>query len=79
MYLTNYTADKVKLAYTFVEHLRHNWRKLTDDKKDELLREISDLVNVTLVEQRYESKMNTQEVEKYVKRNKATRRAKLGA
>jgi len=57
MYLTNYTADKVKLAYTFVEHLRHNWRRLSDDKRDELLREISELTNVTLVVQNYESKL----------------------
>lgn len=67
MYLSNYTADKVRLAYTFVEHLRVNWRRLDDSKKDELLREISDLINVTLVEQKYESKMNSQRIPRYVK------------
>lgn len=74
MYLTNHTADKVKLAYTFVEHLRHNWRKLSDDKKDELLREISNLTNLQLVEVKYESKINNNDDH----RTKAIRRAELG-
>lgn len=74
MYLTNHTADKVKLANTFVEHLRHNWRKLSDDKKDELLREISNLTNLQLVEVKYESKINNEDDQ----RTKAIRRAELG-
>jgi len=41
MYLTNYTADKVKVAYTFAEHLRHNWRMLSEEKKLELVNEIT--------------------------------------
>lgn len=59
MYLTNHTADKVKLAYMYVEHLRHNWRKLDDTSKDSLIKEISDLLNIQFIEQRFESKLNT--------------------
>lgn len=59
MYLTNHTADKVKLAYMYVEHLRHNWRKLDDTSKDNLIKEISDLLNIQFIEQRFESKLNT--------------------
>lgn len=76
MYLTNYTADKVKLAYTFAEHLRHNWRMLDDVKKDELLNEITRLLNVDFVETRIESKLD--KIASNGKYNKTTRRAKLG-
>lgn len=76
MYLTNHTADKVKLAYMYVEHLRHNWRKLDDTKKDQLIKEISDLLNIQFIEQRFESKINnTLDNEPYYK---AIRRAELG-
>lgn len=75
MFLTNYTADKVKLAYTFAEHLRHNWRMLDDGKKDELLNEITRLLNVDFVETTIESKLDKIESNgKY----KASRRPKLG-
>lgn len=76
MYLTNYTADRAKLAYTFAEHLRHNWRVLSDDKKDELLKEITDLLNVQLIEQKYESRID--KIESDGTYDKALRRAKLG-
>lgn len=76
MYLTNYTADRVKLAYTFAEHLRHNWRLLSDGKRDELLKEIAELTNVQFIEQQYESRIDkTQSDGTY---DKALRRAKLG-
>ena len=75
MFLTNYTADKVKLAYTFAEHLRHNWRMLDDVKKDEILNEITRLLNVDFVETRIESKLDKIKSDgKY----KASRRPKLG-
>jgi hypothetical protein len=76
MYLTNYTADKVKLAYTFAEHLRHNWRMLDDGKKDELLNEITRLLNVDFVETRIESKLD--KIASNGKYNKTPRRPKLG-
>jgi hypothetical protein len=76
MYLTNYTADKVKLAYTFAEHLRHNWRMLDDGKKDELLNEITRLLNVDFVETRIESKLD--KIASNGKYNKTSRRPKLG-
>ena len=76
MYLTNYTADRVKLAYTFAEHLRHNWRLLSDSKKDELLKEITGLLDVRLIEQQYESRID--KIESDGTYNKALRRAKLG-
>jgi hypothetical protein len=76
MYLTNYTADKVKLAYTFAEHLRHNWRMLDDGKKDELLNEITRLLNVDFVETRIESKID--KIASNGKYNKTPRRPKLG-
>ena len=74
MYLTNYTADKVTVAYTFIEHLRHNWRKLDDEAKDNLLKEISDLLNIQFSQQSFESKINA----KNEQADKTTRRAKLG-
>jgi len=74
MYLTNYTADKVKLAYTFVEHLRLNWRMLSEEKKLELVNEITSLLNVQFIEQRYESKINVSNEQA----DKTTRRSKLG-
>lgn len=58
MYLSNYTADRCKLAFMYVENLRHNWRNLDAKRKDQLLNEISNLLNVQLVEERYESKIN---------------------
>ena len=76
MYLTNYTADRVRLAYTFAEHLRHNWRELSDSKRDELLKEITELTNVRLIEQQYESKID--KIESDGTFDKALRRAKLG-
>lgn len=42
----------------YVENLRHNWRNLDEKRKDQLLNEISNLLNVQLVEERYESKLN---------------------
>lgn len=59
MYLSNHTADKVKLAYMYVEHLRLNWRKLDIPARDQLLKQISDLLNIQFIEERYESKINT--------------------
>ena len=76
MYLTNYTADRVKLAYTFAEHLRHNWRVLSDSKSDALLKEITDLTNVQFIEQQYESRID--KIESDGTYDKALRRAKLG-
>ena len=76
MYLTNYTADRVKLAYTFAEHLRHNWRQLSDSKRYELLKEITELTNVQFIEQQYESRID--KIESDGTYDKALRRAKLG-
>ncbi len=76
MYLTNYTADRVKLAYTFAEHLRHNWRVLSDSKKDELLKEITGLLDVRIIEEKYESRID--KIESDGTYDKALRRAKLG-
>jgi hypothetical protein len=76
MYLTNYTADRVRLAYTFAEHLRHNWRMLSDSKRDELLKEITDLINVQLIEQQYESRID--KIESDGTYDKALRWAELG-
>ena len=76
MYLTNYTADRVKLAYTFAEHLRHNWRVLTDSKKAELLKEITGLLDVQFIEQQYESRID--KIKSDGTYDKALRRAKLG-
>lgn len=76
MYLTNYTADRVKLAYTFAEHLRHNWRVLSDSKKDELLKEITGLLDVQIIEEKYESRID--KIQSDGTYDKALRRAKLG-
>ena len=76
MYLTNYTADRVKLAYTFAEHLRHNWRVLSDGKRDELLKEITELINVQFIEQQYESRIG--KIKSDGTYDKALRRAELG-
>jgi len=76
MYLTNYTADRVKLAYTFAEHLRHNWRVLSDSKKDELLKEITGLLDVRIIEEKYESRID--KIKSDGTYDKALRRAKLG-
>ena len=76
MYLTNYTADRVKLAYTFAEHLRHNWRLLSDSKKDELLKEITGLLDVRLIEEKYESRID--KIQSDGTYDKALRRAELG-
>ncbi len=76
MYLTNYTADRVKLAYTFVEHLRHNWRQLSDSKRDALLKEIAELTNVQFIEQQYESRID--KIQSDGTYDKALRRAELG-
>ena len=56
-YVTNYTTDKVRLAYMYVEHLRHNWRELDDTKKQKLLQQISELTNVDFIVEQYESKL----------------------
>jgi len=77
MYLTNYTADKVKLAHTFVEHLRYNWRKLDDGAKEKLLKEISDLLNIQFTEQSFESKLD--KIEPNEEYYKAIRRARVAA
>ena len=76
MYLTNYTADRVKLAYTFAEHLRHKWRVLSDSKKDELLKEITGLLDVRIIEEKYESRID--KIKSDGTYDKALRRAKLG-
>lgn len=42
----------------YVEHLRLNWRKLDIPARDQLLKQISDLLNIQFIEERYESKIN---------------------
>ena len=56
-YLTNYTTDKVKLAYMYSEWLRHNWRNLPEERIEQLLSQISELTNVDFITQQYESKL----------------------
>jgi len=57
MFLTNYTTDKVKLAFMYVEMLRSNWGTLDDKRKQQLLKQISELTNVDFITQEYESKL----------------------
>jgi hypothetical protein len=57
MFLTNYTTDKVKLAFMYVEMLRSNWGNLDDKRKQQLLKQISELTNVDFITQEYESKL----------------------
>jgi len=57
MFLTNYTTDKVKLAFIYVEMLRSNWSNLDDKRKQQLLKQISELTNVDFITQEYESKL----------------------
>lgn len=57
MFLTNYTTDKVKLAYMYVEMLRTNWSNLDDERKQQLLKQISELTNVDFITQEFESKL----------------------
>ena len=57
MFLTNYTTDKVKLAFMYVEMLRSNWSNLDDKRKQQLLKQISELTNVDFIIQEYESKL----------------------
>ena len=57
MFLTNYTTDKVKLAFMYVEMLRSNWSTLDDKRKQQLLKQISELTNVDFITQEYESKL----------------------
>ena len=57
MFLTNYTTDKVKLAFMYVEMLRTNWSNLDDKRKQQLLKQISELTNVDFITQEYESKL----------------------
>jgi len=57
MFLTNYTTDKVKLAFMYVEMLRSNWGTLDDERKQQLLKQISELTNVDFITQEYESKL----------------------
>jgi hypothetical protein len=57
MFLTNYTTDKVKLAFMYVEMLRSNWGTLDDERKLQLLKQISELTNVDFITQEYESKL----------------------
>ena len=57
MFLTNYTTDKVKLAFMYVEMLRSNWGTLDDERKQQLLKQISELTNVDFIIQEYESKL----------------------
>ena len=42
----------------YVEHLRGNWRELDDDRKQALLKQISELTNVDFIEQ-YEQAMSS--------------------
>jgi len=56
-FLTNYTTDKVKLAFMYVEMLRSNWSNLDDKRKQQLLKQISELTNVDFITQEYESKL----------------------
>ena len=56
-FLTNYTTDKVKLAFMYVEMLRSNWGNLDDERKQQLLKQISELTNVDFITQEYESKL----------------------
>jgi hypothetical protein len=56
-FLTNYTTDKVKLAFMYVEMLRSNWSNLDDERKQQLLKQISELTNVDFITQEYESKL----------------------
>ena len=56
-FLTNYTTDKVKLAFMYVEMLRTNWSNLDDKRKQQLLKQISELTNVDFITQEYESKL----------------------
>ena len=56
-FLTNYTTDKVKLAFMYVEMLRSNWGNLDDKRKQQLLKQISELTNVDFITQEYESKL----------------------
>ena len=57
MFLTNYTTDKVKLAFMYVEMLRSNLSNLDDKRKQQLLKQISELTNVDFITQEYESKL----------------------
>jgi len=57
MFLTNYTTDKVKLAFMYVEMLRSNWGNLDDKRKQQLLKQISELTNVDFITQEFESKL----------------------
>jgi hypothetical protein len=57
MFLTNYTTDKVKLAFMYVEMLRTNWSNLDDKRKQQLLKQISELTNVDFITQEFESKL----------------------
>ena len=57
MFLTNYTTDKVKLAFMYVEMLRSNWGTLDDERKQQLLKQISELTNVDFITQELESKL----------------------
>ena len=57
MFLTNYTTDKVKLAFMYVEMLRSNWSTLDDERKLQLLKQISELTNVDFITQEFESKL----------------------
>jgi len=57
MFLTNYTTDKVKLAFMYVEMLRSNWGTLDDKRKQQLLKQISELTNVDFITQEFESKL----------------------
>lgn len=57
MFLTNYTTDKVKLAFMYVEMLRSNWGTLDDKRKLQLLKQISELTNVDFITQEFESKL----------------------
>ena len=57
MFLNNYTTDKVKLAFRYVEMLRCNWSNLDDERKQQLLKQISELTNVDFITQEFESKL----------------------
>lgn len=80
VYFSSYTADRVKLARTYVEILRHKRQVLNEGQVQSLLDEISDILDVNYTVTQYESKMNNEKITKRELQREATalRRAKLG-
>lgn len=58
MYISSKLCNDVKLAYMYSDYLHRNWRKLSDTQKDNLLKQIKALTNVTFRVEHYESKMD---------------------